>query len=53
MGLSMTFPGDLDVSALVAQYANKVGAATVGFVLPSFGANRELPLVQIDRKSVV
>ena len=41
-----------DVSATVAQIANKVGAATVAFVLPAFGANREDLLVQMAVEGV-
>jgi leucyl aminopeptidase len=36
-----------DVAATIVQVANKVGAAAVGFLLPSFGANREQQLVQL------
>jgi len=36
-----------DTAAAVAQFANKVGAATVAFVMPTFGASRELHLVQL------
>src|SRR5512140_67215 len=36
-----TNPHIRDVVATVAQAANKAGAASVGFLLPSFGANRE------------
>jgi len=36
-----------DVAATIVQVANKVGAAAVGFLLPSFGGNRELQLVQL------
>jgi leucyl aminopeptidase len=35
-----------DVAATVAQAANKAGAATLGFLLPAFGASREAPLMQ-------
>ncbi len=41
-----------DLTATVAQTANKVGAASVGFVLPSFGASRELPLLQMAIEGV-
>lgn len=36
-----------DLAAQVAQTASKINAATVGFVLPSFGGNREPTLVQL------
>ncbi|HSN28635.1 MAG TPA: M17 family peptidase N-terminal domain-containing protein, partial [Kofleriaceae bacterium] len=36
-----------DVAASVAQAANKINAASVGFVLPQLGANREAILVQL------
>ena len=36
-----------DVTAMIAQAANKVNAASVGFVLPSLGANREANVVQL------
>ena len=36
-----------DVIATIAQQANKVGAASAAFVLPSLGANREPQLVQM------
>ena len=41
-----------DVSATVAQFANKVGAASVGFVVPVFGASREMALVQMAVEGV-
>jgi leucyl aminopeptidase len=41
-----------DVVATVAQTANKVGAVTVGFLLPSLGANRESLLVQLAAEGV-
>lgn len=42
-----------DCAATVAQYANKVGAASVGFALPPLGANREQTLVQLAAEGVV
>ncbi len=39
-------PSLRDIVATVAQAANKAGAATVGFVLPAFGATRESALLQ-------
>jgi leucyl aminopeptidase len=39
-------PSIRDLTAMVAQYANKVGAKTVGFLVPTFGANRESALIQ-------
>jgi leucyl aminopeptidase len=36
-----------DVAGAVAQCANKVGAKSVGFVLPGLGGGRELALVQM------
>jgi leucyl aminopeptidase len=36
-----------DVTAAVAQTANKVNAASVAFLLPALGANREVALVQM------
>jgi len=41
-----------DVVAIVAQAANKVAAAEVGFLLPTFGANREPLLVQFSAEGV-
>jgi leucyl aminopeptidase len=41
-----------DISAAVAQFANKVGAASVGFVLPAFGSSREAALVQMAVEGV-
>ena len=41
-----------DVSATIAQFANKVGAAAVGFVLPTFGGSREMTLVQMAVEGV-
>ncbi|HUJ60296.1 MAG TPA: leucyl aminopeptidase [Kofleriaceae bacterium] len=42
-----TNPGVRDLTAAVAQQANKVSAASVGFVLPALGAGREAALVQL------
>ncbi|MBX3154563.1 MAG: leucyl aminopeptidase [Deltaproteobacteria bacterium] len=42
-----------DVVATVAQAANRHGAASVGFLLPSFGASRETNLVQLAAEGVV
>src|SRR5262249_54236499 len=36
-----------DVTAAVAQLANKAGAVSVGFMVPPVGANREATLVQM------
>jgi leucyl aminopeptidase len=47
-----TNPGIRDVTATIAQIANKQGAGSVGFVLPSFGANREQPLVQLAAEGI-
>lgn len=47
-----TNPHIRDVTAVVAQQANKVGAVTVGFVLPSFGGSREAALIQIAAEGV-
>src|SRR5687767_3106265 len=47
-----TNPQIRDSAASVAQAANKCGAATVGFVLPSLGANREPALVQMVSEGV-
>ena len=41
-----------DLTAVVAQYANKVNAASVAFVLPSLGANREAQIVQLASEGV-
>lgn len=41
-----------DITATVAQTANKSGAATVGFLLPSLGANRDAALVQLAAEGV-
>ena len=47
-----TNPHIRDVAATVAQAANKSGAASIGFLLPSFGANREPLLVQLAAEGV-
>src|SRR5215475_8794384 len=36
-----TNPHIRDIAATVAQTANRLGAASIGFLLPSLGANRE------------
>jgi leucyl aminopeptidase len=41
-----------DLAAVVAQTANRVGAASVGFVLPSFGGAREELLAQMAVEGV-
>src|SRR5215813_6274790 len=41
-----------DIAATVAQTANRLGAATVGFLMPSLGANREAALVQMIAEGV-
>ncbi len=48
-----TNPGVRDLAATAAQYANKVGATSIGFVLPTFGANREAALVQLAAEGVL
>jgi leucyl aminopeptidase len=45
-------PGIRDLAATVAQAANKIGASTVGFVVPAFGANREAAIVQMAVEGV-
>jgi leucyl aminopeptidase len=45
-------PNIRDVAATVAQAANKFGAATVGFLLPALGANREAALIQMAAEGV-
>jgi leucyl aminopeptidase len=45
-------PSVRDLAAIVAQAANKAGAATVGFLLPQLGANREAALVQMTAEGV-
>jgi leucyl aminopeptidase len=47
-----TNPHIRDVTAAVAQAANKAGAASVGFLLPTFGANREPLLIQLAAEGV-
>ena len=47
-----TNPHIRDVAATVAQAANKAGAATVGFLLPSLGGSREPQLVQLIAEGV-
>jgi leucyl aminopeptidase len=42
-----SIPNLRDVTAAVAQTANKVGAATVAFVLPALGSGKEATLTQI------
>ena len=39
-------PSIRDLTAMVAQHANKVGAKSVAFLVPPFGANRESGLIQ-------
>lgn len=39
-------PSIRDLTAMVAQHANKVGAKTVDFLVPTFGAGREAALIQ-------
>src|SRR5215210_7534633 len=48
-----TNPGIRDLAASVAQAANKHGAASAAFLIPSLGANRELSLVQFAAEGVV
>jgi len=45
-------PSMRDIAAIVAQAANKGGAATVGFLLPNLGANRESALAQMVAEGV-
>jgi leucyl aminopeptidase len=45
-------PSVRDIAAAVAQTANKINAATVGFVLPALGANREQTLVQLTVEGI-
>jgi leucyl aminopeptidase len=47
-----TNPHIRDLTATVAQAANKTGAASIVFVLPAFGANREALLVQMASEGV-
>jgi leucyl aminopeptidase len=46
-------PNIRDVTATIAQLANKTGATSVGFVLPALGANREAMLVQLAAEGVL
>lgn len=46
-------PSIRDLTAVAAQTANRVGAATVGFVVPALGATREAALVQFAAEGVV
>jgi leucyl aminopeptidase len=48
-----TNPGIRDLAATIAQAANKHGASSVAFLLPSLGANRELALTQLAAEGVV
>jgi leucyl aminopeptidase len=41
-----------DIAATVAQAANKAGATTLGFMLPSLGTSRELQLLQLATEGV-
>jgi leucyl aminopeptidase len=41
-----------DIAATIAQTANRLGAASIGFVLPALGANREAVLVQMVAEGV-
>lgn len=45
-------PNVRDLAAIVAQAANKSGAASVGFLLPQLGANREAGLIQMTAEGV-
>ena len=45
-------PNVRDLAAIVAQAANKAGAATVAFLLPQLAANREATLVQMAAEGV-
>lgn len=47
-----TNPNIRDIAAAIAQAANKLGASTVGFILPSFGTNREIALVEMAAQGV-
>ncbi|HEY0478631.1 MAG TPA: leucyl aminopeptidase [Kofleriaceae bacterium] len=47
-----TNPHIRDIAATVAHAANKASAATVAFLLPGLGANREQPLVQFTAEGV-
>ncbi len=46
-------PAIRDLAALAAQTANRCGAASVGFVLPSLGAAREATLLQMAAEGVL
>jgi leucyl aminopeptidase len=48
-----TNPHIRDLAASVAQAANKHGAASIAFLLPPLGANRELSLVQLAAEGVI
>jgi leucyl aminopeptidase len=41
-----------DITAMIAQVANKAGAGSVGFLLPSLGANREIALAQLAAEGI-
>jgi leucyl aminopeptidase len=41
-----------DITAAIAQAANRAGATTVGFLLPSLGTNREAALVQLAAEGI-
>ena len=41
-----------DVTAQIAQVANKVGAATVAFIMPALGAGREAALLQLAAEGI-
>src|SRR5689334_2149046 len=41
-----------DVTAAIAQIANKTGAATVAFLVPSLGVNRDAALMQLAAEGV-
>jgi len=45
-------PNIRDLAAIVAQAANKAGAATVAFLLPQLSGNREAALVQMTAEGV-
>lgn len=46
-------PAIRDLTAAVAQAANRVGAASVAFLAPQLGANREPTLVQMAAEGIV
>src|SRR5689334_19842634 len=46
-------PAIRDLTALAAQIANRCGCATVGFVVPALGANREAQIIQMATEGVV